>query len=158
MCLRSKDSQILNIPYYLVSPVVWSLHNYCCQMAFSIEIFQVRGAWPSSWGAGLWFTRMRVRAPHNRFSSAASSKKGTAIYLFHSTKDMCNYWAIPEIRCIPPKEDMGIPKIYTTFFIGKSPKIKLFFGCKGKEDMGIPKIFNIFSTKNGNSQFLLFLT
>ena len=24
-------------------------------------------------------------------------------------------WAIPEIRCTPPKEDMGIPKILTTF-------------------------------------------
>ena len=53
-------------------------------------------------------------------------------------------WAIPEIRCTPPKEDMGIPKILTTFFIGKFQKIKHFFGCKGKEDMGIPKIFNHF--------------
>ena len=53
--------------------------------------------------------------------------------------------AIPEIRCTPPKEDMGIPKILTTFFIGKSQKIKHFFGGKGKEDMGIPN-------------FLLFLT
>ena len=53
-------------------------------------------------------------------------------------------WAILEIRCTPPKEDMGIPKILTTFFIGKSKKIKHFFGCKGKEDMGIPKIFNHF--------------
>ena len=55
-----------------------------------------------------------------------------------------NHWAIPEIRCTPPKEDMGIPKILTTFFIGKSKKIEHFFGCKGKEDMGIPKIFNHF--------------
>ena len=39
---------------------------------------------------------------------------------------------------------MGIPQILTTFFIGKSPKIKHFFGRKGKEDMGIPKIFNHF--------------
>ena len=39
---------------------------------------------------------------------------------------------------------MGIPKILTTFFIGKSKKIKHFFGRKGKEDMGIPKIFNHF--------------
>ena len=38
-------------------------------------------------------------------------------------------WAIPDIRCIPPKEDKGIPKILTTFFIGKSQKIKHFFGC-----------------------------
>ena len=57
------------------------------------------------------------------------------------------HWAIPEIRCTPPKEDMGIPKLLTTFFIGKSPKIKHFFGCKGKEDMGIPKIFNHFNLK-----------
>ena len=53
-------------------------------------------------------------------------------------------WAVPEIRCTPPKEDMGIKKNSTTFFIGKSQKIKHFFGCKGKEDMGIPKIFNHF--------------
>ena len=53
-------------------------------------------------------------------------------------------WAIPKIRCTPPKEDMGIPKILITFFIGKSKKIKHFFGHKGKEDMGIPKIFNHF--------------
>ena len=53
-------------------------------------------------------------------------------------------WAIPEIRCTPPKEDMGIPKFLTTFFIGKSRKIKHFFGRKGKEDMGIPKICNHF--------------
>ena len=53
-------------------------------------------------------------------------------------------WAIPEIRCTLNKEDMGITKILTTFFIGKSKKIKYFFGCKGKEDMGIPKIFNHF--------------
>ena len=39
---------------------------------------------------------------------------------------------------------MGIPKKLTTFFIGKSQKIKQFFGCKGKEDMGIPEIFNHF--------------
>ena len=58
--------------------------------------------------------------------------------------NMITKWAIPEIRCTPPKEDMGIPKILTTFFIGKSQKIKHFFGCKGKEDMGIPKIFNHF--------------
>ena len=64
-------------------------------------------------------------------------------------------WAIPEIRCTPPKENMGIPKILTTFFIGKSPKIKHFFGCKGKENMGIPKYSIIFSTKDGNSQFFL---
>ena len=51
---------------------------------------------------------------------------------------------IPEIRCTPPKEGMGIPKILTTFFIGKSPKIKHFCGCKGKEDTGIPRIFNHF--------------
>ena len=63
------------------------------------------------------------------------------------------YWAIPEIKCTPPKEDMGILKILATFFIGKSQKIKHIFGCKGKEDMGIPKIFHHFSTKNGNSQF-----
>ena len=56
-------------------------------------------------------------------------------------------WAIPEIRCTSPKEDMGIPKIVTTFFIGKSQKSKQFFGCKGKEDMGIPKIFNHFKYK-----------
>ena len=53
-------------------------------------------------------------------------------------------WAIPEIRCTPPKEDMGIPKILTTFFIGNSKKIKPFFSRKGKEGMGIPKIFNHF--------------
>ena len=46
-----------------------------------------------------------------------------------------------------PKEDMGIPKILTTFFIGKSQKFKHFFGGKGKEDMGIPKIFNHFEYK-----------
>ena len=50
--------------------------------------------------------------------------------------------SIPEIRCAPPKEDMGIQKILTTFFIGKSPKIKHFFGRKGEENMRIPKIFN----------------
>ena len=44
----------------------------------------------------------------------------------------------------PPKEDMGILKILTTFFIGKSKKIEHFFGCKGQEDMGIPKISNHF--------------
>ena len=48
---------------------------------------------------------------------------------------------------------MGIPKNLTTFFIGKSQKIKHFFGCKGKEDMWIHKIFNHFKTKNGNSHF-----
>ena len=42
----------------------------------------------------------------------------------------------------PPKKDMGIPNILTTFFIGKSQKIKHFFGCKGKEGMVIPKIYN----------------
>ena len=34
------------------------------------------------------------------------------------------HWAIPEIRCTPPKEDMGIPKFLTTLFIGKSKKKK----------------------------------
>ena len=53
-------------------------------------------------------------------------------------------WAIPEIRCTPPKEDMGIPKILTTFFHWEIPQIKHFFGCMGKEDMVIPKIFNHF--------------
>ena len=57
---------------------------------------------------------------------------------------LASYWAIPEIRCTPPKEDMGILKILTTVFIGKSPKIKHFFACKGKEDMEIPKMFNHF--------------
>ena len=28
------------------------------------------------------------------------------------------YWAIPQVRCTPPKEDMGIPIIVPTFFIG----------------------------------------
>ena len=57
-----------------------------------------------------------------------------------------------------PKEDMGIPPKLTTFFIGKSPKIKHFFVCKGKEDMGIPKIFNHFlEQKMGILNFLLFL-
>ena len=64
-------------------------------------------------------------------------------YPTHQCQKLC-YWVIPEIRCTPPKEDMGIPKNLTTFFIGKSQKIKHFFGCKGKEDMGIPKIFNRF--------------
>ena len=40
-------------------------------------------------------------------------------------------WAIPEISCTPSKEDMAIPKILTTFFIGKSKTIKHFFGWKG---------------------------
>ena len=65
---------------------------------------------------------------------------------------------IPEIRCTSPKEDMGIPNILTTFFIGKSQKIKHFFGCKGKEDMGIPKIFNHLGQIMGIPNFLLFLT
>ena len=67
------------------------------------------------------------------------------------------HWTIPEITCTPPKEDMGIPKILTTFFIGKSPKNKHFFGCKGKKDMRISKVFNHFSYKNGNSQFFYYL-
>ena len=62
---------------------------------------------------------------------------------------------MPEIRCTPPKEDMGIPKILTTFFFGESPKIKHFFGCKGKEYMGIAKNSIIFSTKMGIPNFLL---
>ena len=37
-------------------------------------------------------------------------------------------WTIPEIRCTPPKEDTGIPKILPKFFIGNSPKIKHFSG------------------------------
>ena len=52
-----------------------------------------------------------------------------------------------------PEEDMGIPKILPTFFIRNSPKIKHFFGRKGKEDMGIPKNFDRLLYKNGNSQF-----
>ena len=68
---------------------------------------------------------------------------GTAAFLLKNCLRPL-YWAIPEIKCTPPKEDMGIPKILTTFFIGKSKKIKLCFGCKGKEDMGIPKIFHHF--------------
>ena len=32
----------------------------------------------------------------------------------------------------------------TILFIGNSPKIKHFFGHKGKEGMGIPKIFDRF--------------
>ena len=40
-------------------------------------------------------------------------------------------WVIPEIRCTPPKEDMGIPKNLTTFSIGKSPKIEHFFWLQG---------------------------
>ena len=68
----------------------------------------------------------------------------------------CIYWAIPEITCTPPKEDMRIPTILPTFFIGKSKKIKHFFGCKGKEDMGIPKIFNHFQYKKW--EFPIFLT
>ena len=67
--------------------------------------------------------------------------------------EMESHWAIPEIRCTPPKEDMGIPKNFATFFIGKSQKIKHFFGCKGKKTWEFPKYSITFSTQNGNSQF-----
>ena len=33
-------------------------------------------------------------------------------------------WAIPEIRCTPPREDIGITKILLTFVIGNSKKKK----------------------------------
>ena len=66
-------------------------------------------------------------------------------------------WAIPEIRCTPPKEDMGIPKNLTKFFIVKSKKIKHLFGCNGKEDMRIPKNIQSFLVqKIGIPNFLLF--
>ena len=39
---------------------------------------------------------------------------------------------------------VGILKILLTVFIGKSQKMKHFFGRKGKEDMEIPKIFERF--------------
>ena len=56
---------------------------------------------------------------------------------------------------------MGIPKTFPTFFIGNSPKIKHFFGRKGKEDMGIPKISDRFWDNKWEFPFLkilLFLT
>ena len=43
--------------------------------------------------------------------------------------------------------------------MGNPPKIKHFFGRKGKEDMGIPKIFDHFQNKKWEFPFfLLFLT
>ena len=52
---------------------------------------------------------------------------------------------------------MGIPKSLSTFFIGNSPKINHFFGCKGKEDIELPKTSVISGTKNGNSHFFCFV-
>ena len=46
-------------------------------------------------------------------------------------------FAVPEIRHALSGEDMGIPKILPTCFIGTSKKSSTFFGHKGKEDMGI---------------------
>ena len=63
------------------------------------------------------------------------------------------HWAIPEIRCTPPEEDMGIPKILTTFFIGKSQKISTFLVARAKKTWEFPKYSIIFSKKNLNSQF-----
>ena len=75
------------------------------------------------------------------FTLQYSKKNHNDLMLFYAI--LCVFhWAIPGIRCTPRKEDMGIPQILTTFFIGKSPQIKHFFGCKGEENMGIPKIFN----------------
>ena len=64
------------------------------------------------------------------------------------------HWAILEIRCTPPKEDMGIPKILTTFFIGKSKKkLSTFLVARVNKTWEFPKYSIIFSLKNGNSQF-----
>ena len=65
-------------------------------------------------------------------------------------------WAIPEIRCTLPKEDMGIPKKLTTFFIGKSKKLSTFLGARVKKTWEFPKYSIIFSTKNGNSQIFYY--
>ena len=58
-------------------------------------------------------------------------------------KNSMYYWAIPDIRCTPCKEDMGIQKLLPTFFIGNSPpkKKNYSFGREGKDDTGIAKIF-----------------
>ena len=71
-------------------------------------------------------------------------------------------WAIPEVRCTPPKEDMGIPKILTTFWIGKSQKTNTFLVARVKKTWEFPKysiilVQNFFKyfwhKKIGNSHF-----
>ena len=65
-------------------------------------------------------------------------------------------WAIPEIRCTSPKEDMGIPEILTTFFIEESPKISTLLVARVKKTWEFPKYLIIFGTKIGIPNFLLF--
>ena len=67
--------------------------------------------------------------------------------------------AIPEVRCKPGKEHMGIKNLkkIPTFFIGNSQKIKHFPGHKDKEDLGIPQNFDHFLVKNmGILNFAIF--
>ena len=105
----------------------------------------------STWGVQTLLKKKNaaVAAPTHRHPVSAKVGGGRQGILMHGNSIMMQlllYYIglFQKIDAHPPKEDMGIPKMLTTFFIGKSQKIKHFFGCKGKEDTGIPKIFSHF--------------
>ena len=53
------------------------------------------------------------------------------------------HWAIPEIRCTPRKEDMGIQNILSTFIVGIPPlKLITFMVTRVKKTWEFPPNLN----------------
>ena len=65
-----------------------------------------------------------------------------------------DYWPIPEIRCTPLKKTWESQKCYPHFSLGIPQILSTVLVARLKKIWECPNFWIVFSTRNGNSQFL----